>query len=81
MTPANMRRAFKALWERAGFGIDWTSYDLRHSFVSLVLSQLDDLVEFADLVGTSTLVRHWDTATKSADHSARRRSMEFDAWP
>jgi integrase len=32
----NMRRDFGRLCERAGLGADWTTYKLRHSFVSLV---------------------------------------------
>ena len=54
---SNLRRAFKELCERAGLGSDWTTYELRHSFVSLVADQLDDLVEVADLAG------HVDTRT------------------
>jgi site-specific recombinase XerD len=51
MTMSNMRGAFRQLWERAGLGSDWTTYELRHSFVSLVADQLDDLVKVADLAG------------------------------
>lgn len=57
MTMSNLRRAFRQLCERAGFGSDWTTYELRHSFVSLVADQLDDLVKVADLAG------HSDTRT------------------
>jgi hypothetical protein len=42
---ANLRRYFRALCERVGLGSDWTFYGLRHSFVSLVFDQLDDLVK------------------------------------
>ncbi len=67
MTMANMRRAFKSLCERAGLGSDWTTYELRHSFVSLVSSQLDDLVKVADLAG------HVDTrTTEGYRHQVRR---------
>ena len=41
----------------ADIGPGWTTYELRHSFVSLVSSQLDDLVKVADLAG------HVDTRT------------------
>jgi integrase len=47
----NMRRDFGRLCQRAGLGSDWTTYELRHSFVSLVADQLDDLVKVADLAG------------------------------
>jgi integrase len=51
MSLSNMRRAFRTLCRRAGLGDDWTTYELRHSFVSLVSDQLDDLVKVADLAG------------------------------
>lgn len=57
MTKSNMRRAFQQLCRNAGLGEDWTTYELRHSFVSLVSDQLDDLVKVADLAG------HVDTRT------------------
>ena len=44
MSMTNLRRAFRLLCARAGLGVDWTIYELRHSFVSLVADQLDDLV-------------------------------------
>jgi hypothetical protein len=31
-------------------GAHWTTYELRHSFVSLVADQLDHLIKVADLV-------------------------------
>ena len=48
---SSLRRGFKALCEQAGLGREWTTYELRHSFVSLVADQLDDLVKVADLAG------------------------------
>ncbi|MCP4959264.1 MAG: tyrosine-type recombinase/integrase, partial [Actinomycetia bacterium] len=36
MTKSNMRRAFQRLCKNAGLGEAWTTYELRHSFVSLV---------------------------------------------
>ncbi len=57
MTMSNLRRAFKTLCKNTGLGDDWTTYELRHSFVSLVSEQLDDLVKVADLAG------HVDTRT------------------
>ncbi len=76
MTMANMRRAFKALCERAGLGTNWTTYELRHSFVSLVSSQLDDLVKVADLAG------HVDTRTTEGYRHQVRPTLPHavDAW-
>ena len=34
MTMSNLRRAFRQLCVNAGLGPDWTTYELRHSFVS-----------------------------------------------
>src|SRR3546814_3275246 len=51
MAISNLRRAFRQLCARAGLGTEWTTYELRHSFVSLVADQLDDLVKVADLAG------------------------------
>jgi integrase len=76
MTMSNMRRAFRQLCERAGLGSDWTTYELRHSFVSLVADQLDDLVKVADLAG------HVDTRTTQGYRHAVRPSLNhaIDAW-
>ncbi len=68
MTLSNLRRAFQQLCDRAGLGRDWTTYELRHSFVSLVADQLDDLVKVADLAG------HVDTRT-TAGLPPRRSSV------
>ena len=57
MSLTNLRRAFQILCRNAEIGPGWTTYELRHSFVSLVSSQLDDLVKVADLAG------HVDTRT------------------
>jgi integrase len=51
MTMSNMRRAFRTMCAKAGLGDDWTTYELRHSFVSLVADQLDSLMKVADLAG------------------------------
>ena len=69
MTMSNMRRAFQLLCKAAGFGPDWTTYELRHSFVSLVSDQLDDLVKVADLAG------HVDTRTTEGYRHAVRPSI------
>jgi hypothetical protein len=62
----NLRRDFAKLRRRAGLGEGWTTYELRHSFVSLVSDQLDDLVKVADLwQATSTLERPRATAMRS----------------
>ena len=76
MTMSNLRRAFQQLCERAGLGADWTTYELRHSFVSLVADQLDDLVKVADLAG------HVDTRTTEGYRHAVRPSLPhaIEAW-
>lgn len=76
MTLSNLRRAFQQLCDRAGLGRDWTTYELRHSFVSLVADQLDDLVKVADLAG------HVDTRTTQGYRHAVRPSLPhaIDAW-
>lgn len=76
MTMSNLRRAFRQLCERAGLGSDWTTYELRHSFVSLVSDQLDDLVKVADLAG------HVDTRTTEGYRHSVRPSLPhaIDAW-
>jgi len=76
MTMSNLRRAFKALCAHAGLGDDWTTYELRHSFVSLVADQLDDLVKVADLAG------HVDTRTTQGYRHPVRPSLPHavEAW-
>ena len=76
MTKTNMRRAFRTLCRNAGFGDDWTTYELRHSFVSVVSDQLDDLVKVADLAG------HVDTRTTEGYRHSVRPSLPHaaEAW-
>lgn len=76
LTLNNLRRDFRQLCERAGLGRDWTTYELRHSFVSLVADQLDDLVKVADLAG------HADTRTTQGYRHPVRPSLPHavDAW-
>ncbi|MCU1455251.1 MAG: site-specific integrase [Acidimicrobiales bacterium] len=76
MTMSNLRTAFKRLCKRAGLGEDWTTYELRHSFVSLVADQLDDLVKVADLAG------HTDTRTTEIYRHPVRESLPHavEAW-
>ncbi len=76
MTLNNLRRAFQQLCVRAGLGSDWTTYELRHSFVSLVSDQLDDILNVADLAG------HSDTRTTQGYRHAVRPSLPhaIDAW-
>jgi len=76
MTMSNLRRAFRQLCERAGLGSDWTTYELRHSFVSLVSAQLDDLIKVADLAG------HVDTRTTEGYRHSVRPSLPHavEAW-
>lgn len=73
---SNLRRGFKALCKRAGLGSEWTTYELRHSFVSLVADQLDDLVKVADLAG------HVDTKTTQGYRHPVRPSLPhaIEAW-
>jgi len=75
MSISNLRRAFKTLCERAGLGRDWTTYELRHSFVSLVADQLDDLVKVADLAG------HIDTRTTEGYRHQVRPSIPTPRRP
>ncbi len=76
MTLSNLRRAFQTLCKSAGLGDGWTTYELRHSFVSLVSDQLDDLTKVADLAG------HVDTRTTQGYRHAVRPSLPhaIDAW-
>ncbi|MCU0270302.1 MAG: site-specific integrase [Acidimicrobiales bacterium] len=76
MTKSNLRRAFQRLCKNADFGDDWTTYELRHSFVSLVSDQLDDLVKVADLAG------HVDTRTTEGYRHNVRPSLPHavQAW-
>jgi site-specific recombinase XerD len=76
LTLSNLRRAFQQLCRRAGLGNDWTTYELRHSFVSLVADQLDDLVKVADLAG------HVDTRTTDGYRHRVRESLPhaIEAW-
>src|SRR5947208_3087945 len=55
--------------KRAVLGVDWTTYELRHAFVSLVADLLDDLVKVADLAG------HVDTRTTQGDRRPVRPSL------
>lgn len=76
MAMTNMRKAFRALCARAGIEGEWTTYELRHSFVSLVSTELDDLVKVADLAG------HVDTrTTQSYRHAVLPALLHgIDAW-
>ena len=73
---SSLRRGFKALCEQAGLGREWTTYELRHSFVSLVADQLDDLVKVADLAG------HVNTKTTQGYRHPVRQSLPhaIEAW-
>jgi integrase len=73
---SNLRRGFKTLCERAKLGSEWTTYELRHSFVSLVADQLDDLVKVADLAG------HVNTKTTQGYRHPVRPSLPhaIEAW-
>jgi len=76
ISTSNLRRSFQQLCDRAGLGKEWTTYELRHSFVSLVADQLDDLVKVADLAG------HVDTRTTQGYRHAVRPSLPHavEAW-
>lgn len=73
---SNLRRAFRTLCKSAGLGEEWTTYELRHSFVSLVSDQIGDLTKVADLAG------HVDTRTTQGYRHAVRPSLPhaIDAW-
>jgi site-specific recombinase XerD len=73
---SNLRRAFRTLCKSAGLGEEWTTYELRHSFVSLVSDRIDDLTKVADLAG------HVDTRTTQGYRHAVRPSLPhaIDAW-
>ena len=69
---SNLRRYFARLCERAGLGSDWTTYELRHSFVSIIA----DLVKVADLAG------HVNTRTTQGYRHPVRPSLPhaIEAW-
>jgi integrase len=74
---SNLRRAFRTLCERAGLPAkEWTTYELRHSFVSLVSDQLGDLTKVADLAG------HADTKTTEGYRHGVRAALPHavEAW-
>jgi site-specific recombinase XerD len=48
---SHVRRAFKVITRKAGFGESWTPRELRHSFVSLMSDNGVSLEIIADLVG------------------------------
>jgi integrase len=72
----NLRAHLRRLCRRAGLGTEWTTYELRHSFVSLVADQLDDIVKVADLAG------HVDTRTTHGYRHPVRPSLghAIAAW-
>src|SRR3546814_18960361 len=76
MAISNLRRAFRQLCARAGLGTEWTTYELRHSFVSLVADQLADLVKVAALSGPI------DTRTPEGyRHPVRSSTLHaIEAW-
>jgi integrase len=51
---ANVRRAFRALCERAGIGSSWSPRELRHTFVSLMSESGIAVEEIARLAGHSS---------------------------
>jgi len=61
---SHVRRAFKAITDRAGLGRDWTLRELRHSFVSIMSDNGLPIETIADLAGhastsvTETVYRH-----------------------
>lgn len=62
--------------KRSRRNIGWTTYELRHSFVSLVADHLDDLVKVADLAG------HTDPRTTQGYRHRVRPSLPhaIEAW-
>ena len=72
---SSLRRGVKSICEEAGLGREWTTYELRHSFVLLVADQLDDLVKVADLAG------HVDTRTTEGYRHVRPSIPHaIEAW-
>jgi integrase len=73
---SNLRRMFRRLCERAGLGDAWTTYEGRHTFVSLVSEMLDDLAKVADLAG------HRDLRTTEGYRHRVRPSLPhaIEAW-
>lgn len=76
LSVSNLRRDFKRLCSRAELEGDWTTYELRHSFVSLVSDKIDDLAKVADLVG------HSNTRTTEGYRHAVRETLPHavSAW-
>ena len=48
---ANLRRSFRRVCKAAGIGSDWTTRDLRHSFVSIMSESGVPIEEIARLIG------------------------------
>jgi site-specific recombinase XerD len=74
---SNLRKVFRRLLDRAGFPSEqWTTYELRHTFVSVVSDQLGDLAKVADLAG------HADTKTTEGYRHAVRETLPhaISAW-
>jgi integrase len=77
MSVSNLRKAFRRLLDRADIpSKDWTTYELRHTFVSVVSDQLGDLAKVADLAG------HADTKTTEGYRHAVRETLPHavNAW-
>ncbi len=53
LDPSKIRRAFKALTERAGLGADWHPHELRHSNASLLSAAGVPIEKISDLLGHS----------------------------
>lgn len=74
---SNLRKYLRQLTKRAGLGEDWTTYELRHSFVSLASDQLQgNLRLVADVVG------HVDTRTTLGYRHSVRAALPHaaEAW-
>lgn len=71
-----LRIYMRRLFDSAGLGVDWTTYELRHSFVSLADDALEDLRKVADMVG------HTQTTTTLGYRHSVRDSIPHgvDAW-
>jgi integrase len=77
MSVSNLRKAFRRLLDRTDIpSKDWTTYELRHTFVSVVSDQLGDLAKVADLAG------HADTKTTEGYRHAVRETLPHavNAW-
>jgi site-specific recombinase XerC len=56
LAAGNVRRRFKAITMASGRGEDWTPWELRHTFVSILSANEVSIEAIADLVGHRTTI-------------------------